>query len=160
MGYEAVDGILKNHNHDPAALIGILMDVQNEYNYLPKESLDRVAQKLDVPLPNVYSVATFYKTFSLTPRGKHIMHVCMGTACHVRGAKRVLEHVERTLEIKAGETTPDRSFTVETVNCLGACALAPLVVMDKKNHGKVNANMMSKIIDGCKKADAAEKEAS
>jgi NADH-quinone oxidoreductase subunit E len=161
MGYETVDAIIRDHNSDPAALIGVLMDIQGEFNYLPKESLERVSQKLSVPLPNVYSVATFYKTFSLVPRGKHIVHVCMGTACHVRGAKRVLEGLERKLKVSAGETTEDRAFTLETVNCLGACALAPLVVMDEKNYSKVNANKMDKVVDGCKKADAqADKEAS
>ncbi len=153
MGMEAVDQILKDHEHDPAMLINILMDIQSEYNYLPKETLERVASKLSVPLPNVYSVATFYKTFSLTERGRHLVHVCMGTACHVRGAKRVLEGVERELKIKAGETTEDLGFTLETVNCLGACALAPLVVVNGKNHSKASATGMKKIIDGCKKAD-------
>ena len=156
--YSAVDNILKQHNNDPAALIGILMDVQNVYNYLPKESLARVSSKLNVPLPNVYSVATLYRTFSLTPRGERIVHVCMGTACHVRGAKRVLESLERDLKIKAGETTKNGQFTVETVNCLGACALAPLVVVDGNNHGKVNSGSITKVIAGCKKTK--QKEAS
>ncbi len=156
MGFEAVDDILSDHGHDPAALIGILMDVQGAYNYLPKESLEMVSDKLDIPLPNVYSVATFYKTFSLTPRGKHIIHVCMGTACHVRGAKRVLEGFERKLKISSGETTKDKAFTLETVNCLGACALAPLVVMDQKNYSKVNTVKMDKVIDKTRKGDKQE----
>jgi len=159
MGLEAVDEILGRHNNDPSALIGILMDVQGSYNYLPRESLDRISKRLNVPLPNVYSVATFYRAFSLTPRGRHIVHVCMGTACHVRGAKRVLEQIERKLNIKGGQTTPDMEFTIETVNCLGACALAPLVVMDGKNHGKVNANQITRILDGCKSSgDEGEEE--
>ena len=156
MGFEAVDEIIKNHNNDPSSLIGILMDIQSQYNYLPKESLVRVSQKLNIPLPNVYSVATFYKTFSLNPRGRHIIHVCLGTACHVRGAKRVYESVERELKIKAGETTDDMQFTLETVNCLGACALAPLVVVDGKNHAKSNAGSIAKLVEDCKKADAKE----
>jgi len=156
MGFEAVDDILSDHGHDQAALIGILMDVQGAYNYLPKESLEMVSDKLDIPLPNVYSVATFYKTFSLTPRGKHIIHVCMGTACHVRGAKRVLEGFERKLKISSGETTKDKAFTLETVNCLGACALAPLVVMDQKNYSKVNTVKMDKVIDKTRKGDKQE----
>lgn len=161
MGFEAVDDILAQHNNDPSALIGILMDIQGRFNYLPKESLERVSKKLDVPLPNVYSVATFYRTFSLTPRGRHIVHVCMGTACHVRGAKRVLEAAERKLNIKAGETTKDLEYTLETVNCLGACALAPLVVVNEKNHAKVNSSSINQVIDGCKSdATAEEKEAS
>ncbi len=160
MGFEAVDDILAQHDMDPSALIGILMDIQGRFNYLPKESLERVSKKLDVPLPNIYSVATFYKTFSLTPRGKHIVHVCMGTACHVRGAKRVLEAAERKLKIKAGETSKDLEYTLETVNCLGACALAPLVVVNEKNHSKVNSSKINQVIDGCKSSATAEKEAS
>lgn len=156
MEIEAVDNIIKNHQTDPASLIGILMDIQSEYNYLPKESLERVSHKLGVTLPNVYSVATFYRTFSLTPRGKHIIHVCMGTACHVRGAKRVLEGMERKLKISAGETTKDMGFTLETVNCLGACALAPLVVIDGKNYAKASTTKLEKEIDSKRKTDRGE----
>jgi NADH-quinone oxidoreductase subunit E len=151
-----VDQILADHNYEPSALIGILMDIQAQQNYLPPEDLERVAQKLEVPLPQVYSVATFYRAFSLTPRGKHIVSVCVGTACHVRGAKRVTESLERKLKIKAGETNKDLSFTLETVNCLGSCALGPLVVVDGKYHGKTDSGKMDKVINGCKKADREE----
>ena len=156
MSGRIVDQILADHNYEPSALIGILMDIQSRHNYLPQDDLERVATKLEVPLPQVYSVATFYRTFSLTPRGKHMVSVCVGTACHVRGAKRVAESLERKLGIKAGETTEDLGFTLETVNCLGSCALGPLVVVDGKYHGKVSSNQMTKVVDGCMKADAEE----
>lgn len=137
MDQAKVDTILKKHNHNVGQLIGILQDIQAEFNYLPKHPLEYVAQKLGVPEAQVFGVATFFKAFSLKPRGKHIVHVCMGTACHVRGAKRILEECERDMGIKAGETTKDAKFTLETVNCLGACALGPIMVVDGNYHGRI-----------------------
>jgi len=115
-------------------LIQILQDVNSEYKYLPENALKYISERLQVPLAQVYHVATFYTAFSLTPRGKHLIRVCVGTACHARGALRVLEELERRLEIRAGETTEDRQFTLETVNCLGCCALAPVVVVGNDYH--------------------------
>ncbi|PIR16795.1 MAG: NAD(P)H-dependent oxidoreductase subunit E [Deltaproteobacteria bacterium CG11_big_fil_rev_8_21_14_0_20_49_13] len=140
-----VDEILKKHGNDVGQLIGILQDVQGEFNYLPKHPLEHVAQKLGIPEAQVYGVATFFKAFSLKPRGKHIVHVCMGTACHVRGAKKILEECERDLQVAAGGTTKDMKFTLETVNCLGACALGPIVVVDGEYHGRIT-------VEGTKKA--------
>jgi NADH-quinone oxidoreductase subunit E len=102
--------------------------------------------RLKVPLTQAYMVATFYKSFSLVPRGEHEIHVCLGTACHLRGGQRLVENFERTLSVKAGGTTSDMKFTLETVNCLGACALAPLVRVDQKNYSKVTADRVAKII--------------
>ena len=118
-------------------LISILEDVQTHYNYLPEEALRKIAKELKIPLRDVYGVATFYGAFRLKPCGKHLIHACMGTACHVRGGKRVLEEIERELDIRSGETTQDKKFTLESVNCLGACALGPIVVIDGKYHGNM-----------------------
>jgi NADH:ubiquinone oxidoreductase subunit E len=126
-------------------LISILEDVQNHYNYLPEEALRKIAKELNIPLRDVYGVATFYGAFRLNPCGKHRVHVCLGTACHVRGGKKVLEEMERELKIKARETTKDKEFTLETVNCLGACALGPIVVIDDEYHGNITPAKISSL---------------
>jgi NADH-quinone oxidoreductase subunit E len=126
--------IVTKHHHQKRSLIPILQDIQGRCQWLSPETLDEVARELEIPPARVYSVATFYKSFSLSPRGRHICTVCMGTACHVRGGAAVLEHFERKLGIAAGETSPDKEFTLERVNCLGACALAPVVIMDGKYY--------------------------
>ncbi len=125
-----VDRALGLHRHERAPLISVLQDINLDLGYLPADALRYVSRSTRVPLVIVYHVATFYKAFSLTPRGKHVIRVCMGTACHVRGAARVLEALETRLDIKSGETTPDRQFTLETVNCLGACAMGPVATVD------------------------------
>ncbi len=130
--------IVEKYHHDRGQLVAILQDIQGEYHYLPKEALVRVSQTLGVPLSQVYNVATFFKAFSLKPRGKHIISVCLGTACHVRGAVKVLEKLERSLSIKSGQTTPDLKFTLETVNCMGACALGPVVRVDGEYFGQMS----------------------
>jgi len=127
-------------------LISVLEEVQEHHNYLPEEVLREVAKKLEIPLRDVYGVATFYGAFRLKPCGKHLIHVCLGTACHVRGANRVIEEIERQLNIKAGETSKDREFTLETVNCLGACALGPIVVIDGKYHGNVTPAKVASLL--------------
>ncbi len=127
-------------------MVPLLQDVMGEYGYLPGETLKKIAQELDTPLSRVYGLATFYKSFSLTPRGKHLVSVCLGTACHVRGAPRIVEKLERDLGIKAGETTRDLKFTLETVNCLGACALGPLITIDGKYYGRMNSAKMDKVL--------------
>ncbi len=143
-----VDRVIDKYNKDRSMLIGILQDIQQEYQYLPKEALLRLEDKLRVPLPRIYAVATFYKAFSLRPRGKHLVQVCLGTACHVRGAPRILEEIERKLSVKAGETTEDFNFTLETVNCLGACALGPIMVVDGKYFGKMTPGKVEKVLKG------------
>jgi NADH-quinone oxidoreductase subunit E len=141
-----VESILARHRRDPGMLVAILQDVQAEHNYLPREALERVSEGLDVPLSQVYSVATFFKALSLKPRGRHLINVCLGTACHVRGAVRVLEAMERELAIKSGETTKDLAFTLETVNCVGACALGPVVIVDGEYHGQMNTDKVKGVL--------------
>jgi len=153
MNPETLDAILDRYNRNPAQLIPILQDVQAEENYLPREALEVISEKLDIPLVRIYSVATFYKAFSLKPRGKHIIQVCMGTACHVRGAPRILDKMVRDLGVQPGATTKDMEFTLETVNCLGACALGPIVVVDGEYHGQMTSPKWDKIYKTLKKAE-------
>ena len=146
MDYSKIDTVIKNHHGDVGQLIGILQDVQKSFNYLPKSALDHVAKKLDIPEAQVYGVATFFKAFSLNPRGKHIVHVCMGTACHVRGAKRIFEDINRELKLGPdGGTTEDLRYTVEPVNCVGACALGPVLVFDGEYHGNATPEKSLKL---------------
>ena len=126
-------------------LIQVLQDVNQEYRYLPPFAMKYVSEKLKVPLSTVYHVATFYTAFSLKPRGKHLVTVCMGTACHARGAPRVLEEFERQLEISRGDTTPDFQFSLETVNCLGCCALGPVVMIGQDYH-QVTRNKVRSVL--------------
>lgn len=142
-----IENILHKYNYRKSNIIQILQDTQNYYNYLPKKILKYISKELKLPLSTIYSIATFYAAFSLNPRGKHLCTVCMGTACHVRGAPNVLNRIEDRLEIKAGATTKDNMFTLETVNCLGACALAPIVVIDGEYHGQTTINKVDKLID-------------
>lgn len=127
--------------HAPAEqtpLIALLSEIQERYHYLPHNALVLLSATLDMPLSQIYSVATFYHAFSLKPRGAHLVRVCMGTACHVRGAPQILNRLETKLVIHAGETTRDRSVTLETVNCLGACALGPIAVVDGAYSGQMD----------------------
>ncbi|MGD9962429.1 MAG: NAD(P)H-dependent oxidoreductase subunit E [Thermoplasmata archaeon] len=151
---KTVDKILGKYNSDKKWLISILFDMQNEFRYLPREALQYLSKKLDVPMTDVYSIATFYKAFSLTPKGKHSVTVCMGTACHVRGSLSVLEEFERQLEVRPGGTTPDKMFSMSTVSCLGCCAMGPIAVVDEKYHGQVSANKVKPLLDAVRKADA------
>ncbi len=127
-------------------LIALLESIQAKYNYLPEEALREVAASTGRSLVDIYGVATFYKAFSLKPRGKHLVSVCLGTACHVRGGPAIAEEFERRLGIRAGETTDDREFTLETVNCLGACALGPVAVVDGKYFTKVRRTQVNDIL--------------
>ena len=137
MDLAQIDRIIERHGGGESSLIQVLLDVQREYNWLPGEALKRINEKLRVSLSQIYRVASFYKAFSLKPRGEHIANVCMGTACYVRGGPRILEKAEQALGVKAGETTEDMKFTLETVNCLGCCALGPVIVVDGEAHGKL-----------------------
>ena len=140
-------GILEKHGGDRGGLISILEEIQAKYGYLPAEALKAVAEATGQSLVDIYGVATFYKSFSLQPRGEHVCTVCMGTACHVRGAPKVGQEFERQLGIDAGETTRDREFTLETVNCLGACAAGPIVVVDGHYFSNVRSRRVKPIID-------------
>ncbi|MEW5813855.1 MAG: NAD(P)H-dependent oxidoreductase subunit E [Spirochaetota bacterium] len=128
-------------------LIQILQEANTTFGYLPESVLRRISGRLKIPYAEVYGTASFYKAFSLEPRGKHLIQVCLGTACHVRGAVRILEETERLLSIEAGKTTEDGIFTLETVNCLGACALGPIVVVDGEYHGNMTVTGVPKLID-------------
>ncbi|MBN2098302.1 MAG: NADH-quinone oxidoreductase subunit NuoE [Dehalococcoidia bacterium] len=138
--------IVKKYDRDKGQLVSILQDIQTEHHYLPKEALDEVVSLLGVPASQVYSVATFFKAFSLTPRGRHVIKVCLGTACHVRGAAKVVEKMELDLGIKRTETTPDLRYTLETVNCVGCCALGPMVMIDEKYHGQITSDKVSPLL--------------
>jgi NADH-quinone oxidoreductase subunit E len=143
---EKVGQVLAKYQHDKSALIDVLHDTQSEIGYLPKEALEAIYAGLDVPLSRVYSVATFFKAFSLTPRGRHLINVCMGTACHVRGADKVLEEIEKELGIKRGGNTKDLRFTLETVNCVGACALGPMVIIEEDYHGEMTPEKVGEVL--------------
>ena len=142
-----VDLILESHGQHQRGLMTSLLEIQNEFHYLPSSALRRVSERMSIPLIQVYQVAAFYKAFSLKPRGKHIITVCLGTACHVRGGDRLIDQVERLLEIKAGETTKDMQFTLEAVNCLGVCALGPVMVLDGKYYGSMAASKVQKVLE-------------
>jgi NADH-quinone oxidoreductase subunit E len=139
--------ILGRYPQEEPALIQVLQDVHRAYNYLPCDVLEKVADVLDVPLAKVFSVSTFYKAFSLEPQGDTIVKVCMGTACHIRGAGQLVEELERQLGIGPDETTEDLKFTVKTVNCVGACAMAPLVIVGEKYFGSAKPVKVSKYLD-------------
>ena len=141
-----VERILQKYQHDKGMLVSVLQDVQAEYRYLPRESLEFVCEGLGIPLSRVYGIATFFKAFSLTPRGRHLGNVCLGTTCHVRGAVKVLDELERDLGIKSGETTSDLRFTLGTVNCVGACALGPMVIIDEEYHGEMTIEKVKSLI--------------
>ncbi len=133
-------------------VIEILHELQSKFNYLPQEALQRVSEILDMPLSQVYSIATFYNAFSLQPRGRHKIGVCMGTPCHVKGAQRIVEAIERAYNMKAGGTDPKGDFTLETSGCVGTCGLAPVVVIDEEEmYGKVTQTSVLKILERYKK---------
>jgi NADH-quinone oxidoreductase subunit E len=145
-GGAVVRGVVEKYGGQKRAVIQILQDLQELFRWLPPETLEATARELDVPLAHVFSVATFYKSFSLEPRGRHLCTVCMGTACHVRGGGAILEHFERKLGIRAGETSPGREYTLERVNCLGACALAPLAVVDGQYYGQMTETKANQVL--------------
>jgi NADH:ubiquinone oxidoreductase subunit E len=147
------DAIMDRYLPRRASLIMILQDVNAAFNYLPEAAMLRIAERLHIPFAEVYGTASFYKSFSLEPRGDHLIQVCLGTACHVRGAQRILEEFERVLSIHSGMTTEDRRFTLETVNCLGACALGPIVAVDGEYHGSMSLARVSRVIDTCAKRE-------
>ncbi|MBI5245003.1 MAG: NAD(P)H-dependent oxidoreductase subunit E [Elusimicrobia bacterium] len=155
----AADKIIDAHRFDKMQLIGILHDLQAHQRWLPREVLEYLAEKLDLPINQIYHVATFFKAFYLKPRGKHTCTVCLGTACHVRGAPKLLENLERNLNIKAGETTPDLMFSLEAVNCVGACALGPVVICDGEYHGHMTNIKTDRLLRQVKAKDKEENKA-
>ena len=145
-------------NMADASLVSILEEIQGRYRYLPREAMILVSERLGVPLSQVYSVATFYHAFSLVPRGRHTISVCTGTACHVRGAVQVLGRLETVLGIRPGETTRDRQFTLETVNCLGCCALGPVVVIDGEYEGQMTIKKVDRLLKRWMRPAAGESD--
>ncbi len=143
---QEVNRILRRYKNDPTDIIAILQDVQQTYRYLPRDVLEHISGKIDMPLSRIYHLSTFFRAFSLEQRGKHEIHVCLGTACHVRGAPRILESFERGLKIPAGKTTKDKKCTLETVNCVGACALGPVIIVDEKSVGKMNPQKAERLL--------------
>ncbi|NIA31659.1 MAG: NADH-quinone oxidoreductase subunit NuoE [Actinobacteria bacterium] len=152
MNLKKVDEIIKNYKNNDSWLVMILQDVQEKYNYLPVEAIKRVAEKLQIPLSRVFNVATFYSSLSLAERGKHVIKVCDGTACHLRGFTNLRDEITRKLGIKENETTEDKEFTLEVVACLGACALAPVMSIDNKCYGKINNEKVNETLDCYKRA--------
>ncbi len=151
MDTTSINKILDKWKRDPDYTIEILQDIQDEFRHLPKDTVKYVADELRVPLAKVYNIGTFYKAFSLEPRGRHEVQVCTGTACHVRGAARVMDALSRELEIDEGKTTPDGEYTLEGVRCVGACGLAPVVAVDAEMHGHLSPDDAAKQIRKHKK---------
>jgi NADH-quinone oxidoreductase subunit E len=139
MDLGTVDEIMESHHGQASSLIQVLLEIQEKYHWLPQDALRLVSERLQVPLSRIHHIATFYKAFSLVPKGRHQVHICMGTACHVRGASRVLDKVSEVTGVGPGETDLALKFSVETVNCLGCCALGPVMEIDGKTHGKISA---------------------
>lgn len=147
MDLKSVDLIVDKYQEKRTALISILHEVQDRYRYLPAEALRMVASRLRMDINEIYGVATFYKSFSLTPRGKHSITLCMGTACHVRGGPKILRELQSLLHIEPGQTTPDRQFSLNVVNCLGVCAIGPVMMVDGKFYGEMNPIKAKKVIE-------------
>jgi NADH:ubiquinone oxidoreductase subunit E len=143
---EKVDSLIDSYADNKEQIISLLQDIQAEFNYLPQDVLVKISQKLAIPLSQVFSVATFFRAFSLKPRGRHLVTVCLGTACHVKGGQRLVDKMERDYDIKPGETTKDMRFTLEAVNCLGCCALGPVVVVDGKYESKVGPDKLDRVL--------------
>ncbi len=144
--HSKVDKIIESYSYEKSALIAVLQEIENSYGYLPPWTLRHVSEKLKVPLIQVYGVASFYDAFHLTPRGKHLIRVCLGTACYLRGSTRILEALERELGIKDGETTPDLEFSIQSVRCLGACALAPVMIIDEHYFDKITPTKINSVL--------------
>jgi NADH-quinone oxidoreductase subunit E len=151
MNESKIQEIIEKYGNDTNAIVAILQDIQEEFSYLPKDVLVRLSKELNIPLSRILSVATFYRAFSLTPKGKYPINVCLGTACHVRGGARVMEKRERELRIKRGQTTDDLNFSLDEVRCLGCCGLAPVMMVGKEVHGKHSESKVVPILKQYKK---------
>ena len=152
---DKLEGIFSRYGEQSGALIPVLQAAQEEFGYLPSAVLSAIADRLAVPLSQVYGVVTFYSQFYLSPRGRHVIRCCDGTACHVRGTPKIVEALENRLGIRAGQTTPDMAYTLEVVYCLGSCALAPVVVVDGTVMGGVTPERMLRVLAGLDGADSA-----
>ena len=159
MDFKAVDLVIDKHQEKRTALITILHEIQDKYNHLPEEALRKVASRLRMDLNDLYGVATFYKSFSLTAKGKHSVTLCLGTACHVRGGPRILREMKNLLKIEPGQTTEDRKFSLNVVNCLGVCAIGPVMFVDGKFYGEMNPVKAKRIIDKINKNNRNKRRA-
>jgi NADH-quinone oxidoreductase subunit E len=148
MNLDRIDQIIDEHQCEVSSLIQVMLDIQSENHWLPREALVRVGERLEIPYGRIQHIATFYKAFSLVPKGRHQVHICMGTACHVRGAPRVLGTVEDHTGLKSGETDLDLKFSLETVNCLGCCALGPVMEINGSTHGRLTAKDTADVLEG------------
>lgn len=146
IAFAQLDQILAKYKDINGALIPVLQEAQSVYGYLSRDVIEHIAANMKIPVSQIYGVVTFYSQFHLNPRGKNIIRVCQGTACHVRGAKNILKAIEDNLKISAGETTPDLNFTLETVACLGACGLAPVMMVNDDTHGRLTPEAVSEIL--------------
>ncbi len=156
MDIAQVDKILEGNGEEPFDVMEALQDIQETYRYLPEDALHRVSEALDVPLIEVFRLANFYKTFSLKPRGRHLITMCMGTACHVQGARMLLDEALGQLKVDPGGMTSDGAFTIETVNCVGACALAPVVIIDGKYYHHMTPRRLRDLIEAVRFDDECE----
>jgi NADH-quinone oxidoreductase subunit E len=147
MDLKSVDLIVDKHQEKRTGLISILHDIQDRYKYLPEEALKMVASRLRMDINEIYGVATFYKSFSLVPKGKHSVTLCLGTACHVRGGPKILRELKTLLNIEPGQTTPDKQFSLNVVNCLGVCAIGPVMFVDGKFYGEMNPLKAKRVIE-------------
>jgi NADH:ubiquinone oxidoreductase subunit E len=147
MDTTTLEKLCDKYRHEQGAIIELLQTVQAEEHYLPRETLEQISRQLEIPLSQLYGLATFYRAFTLKPKGKHEVTCCMGTACHVRGGRRVVEQFERLLGIRVGDTTDDGQFSLATVNCVGACAVAPITLVDGEYHGEMNSAKVSRLIE-------------
>lgn len=141
-----VDEIIDRYKGEEGVLIQLLLDIQNEFNWISPEAIARISEQMRIPKSQIYRIASFYKAMSLKPVGRHIIHVCLGTACQVRGAPKILDRIEENLKIKEGETTPDMRFSLKRVNCLGCCAMGPVILVDGTYHGKITPAMVESIL--------------
>jgi len=160
MNPSEIDTIIERYEGRESAILAILQDIQAKEKYLPKEALEQVGQKLHIPINKVYRIATFYRAFSLTPRGRHEIHVCLGTACHVRGAQRIVDQITLALGIRSGETTKDRNFTLGTVNCLGVCASGPILAIDGEYFSSMSSIKVEGVLKKFQPDQSRKKEAS
>lgn len=158
MIHEEIDAIIERYDGKGSAILAILQDIQTKEKYLPQEALEHLGMRLHIPLNRIYRIATFFRAFSLMPRGRHEIVVCLGTACHVRGGQRIVDQFTMALGIRSGETTPDRNFTLETVNCLGVCAAGPVVAIDGQYFGKMSPIKVEETIKKFRKDKSDKKE--
>ena len=149
--WEKIDAIIENYKANPETLLMIMQDISDMYNYVPPEVVPVLIERLRVQESLIYSVATFYKTISLEPRGKYIVNVCTGTACHVRGADKIMDALKEKLKIKEGQTTDDNLFTLEAVRCVGCCASGPVITVNQETHGGLDRSSAVEVIEGYKK---------